>query len=88
MRWWSQDDSCAQRLLTRKAPVSAKRYRQQRDILHQAARKVVTFGQVEGVTHNAVGEVRDIQTGVSLGHVSNQTSSQWPHGQFARHVRE
>ena len=32
----------------------------------------------------AVGDVRNIQTGVSLGHVSNQTSGQWPHGQFAR----
>ena len=31
----------AQRLLKRKAQVSAKRYRQQRDILHQAARTVV-----------------------------------------------
>ena len=28
------------------------------------------------------------QEGVSLGHVSNQKISQWPHGQFARYVRE
>jgi putative transposase len=35
-----------------------------------------------------VGDVRDIQTGVSLGKVSNQKISQWPHGQFARYVRE
>ena len=32
----------------------------------------------------ALGEVRDLQTGVSLGKQTNQTSSQWPHGQFAR----
>jgi hypothetical protein len=47
--------------------VSAKRYRQQREMLRQAARTVVTFGQVEGVTHLAVGQARDRQTGVSLG---------------------
>jgi IS605 OrfB family transposase len=68
--------------------VRATRYRQQRDLLHQAARKVVTFCQAEGVSRLAVGEVRDIQTGVSLGKVSNQNSSQWPHGQFARFLSE
>jgi putative transposase len=76
------------RLLTRKAKVSAKLYRQQREILHQAACKVVTFCVSEGVTHIAVGDVRDIQTGVSLGTQTNQKISQWPHGQFARYVRE
>jgi putative transposase len=75
-------------LLKRKARLSAKLYRQQRDLLHQAARTVVDFCQSEGVTRIAVGDVRDIQTGVSLGHVSNQKISQWPHGQFARYVRE
>ena len=70
------------------AKVSAKLYRQQRDILHQAARKVVDFCAQEGVSRIAVGDVRDIQTGVSLGKVTNQKISQWPHGQFARCVRE
>jgi putative transposase len=78
----------AKRLLQRKAQVSAKRYRQQRDILHQAARTVVDFCQTEGVNHIAVGDVRDIQTGVSLGKRTNQKISQWPHGQFTRYVRE
>jgi transposase len=36
------------------------------------------------VSRIALGEVRDLQTGVSLGKQTNQTSSQWPHGQFAR----
>ena len=36
----------------------------------------------------AVGEVRDSQTGVSLGKVSNQKISQWPHGQVARYLSE
>jgi putative transposase len=76
------------RLLRRKAQVSAQLYRQQRDILHQAARKVVDFCAQEGVTRLAVGDVRDIQTGVSLGTRTNQKISQWPHGQFARYVRE
>jgi putative transposase len=76
------------RLLKRKAQVSAKVYRQQRDILHQAARTVVDFCQAEGVSHIAVGDVRDIQTGVCLGRKTNQKISQWPHGQFARYVRE
>ena len=78
----------AKRLLKRKAQVSAKLYRQQRDILHQAARKVVTFCQTEGVSQIAVGDVRDIQTGVSLGKRTNQKISQWPHGQFARYLSE
>jgi putative transposase len=78
----------AQRLLKRKAQNSAKLYRQQRDLLHQAAHKVVDFCLQEGVSRIAVGDVRDIQTGVSLGKVSNQKISQWPHGQFARYVRE
>jgi putative transposase len=78
----------ARRLLQRKAQVSAKLYRQQRDILHQAARTVVDFCQADGVARIAVGDVRDIQTGVSLGKRTNQKISQWPHGQFARYVRE
>ena len=78
----------AKRLLKRKAQVSAKLYRQQRDILHQAARKVVTFCQIEGVTRIAVGDVRDIQTGLSLGRVTNQKISQWPHGQVVRYLNE
>ena len=36
----------------------------------------------------AVGDVRDIQTGVSLGKRTNQKISQWPHGQFARYLSE
>jgi len=68
--------------------VSAKVYRQQRDLLHQAARKVVDYCQAEGVSQIAMGDVRDSQTGVSLGKRTNQKVSQWPHGQFARYVRE
>jgi putative transposase len=78
----------AQRLLKRKAQVSATLYRQQREILHQAARKVVDFCHAEGVSRIAVGDVRDIQTGVSLGKRTNQQISQWPHGQFARYLSE
>jgi putative transposase len=78
----------AKRSLQRRARLSAKLYRQQRDILHQAARKVVDFCAADGVSRIAVGDVRDIQTGVSLGRVTNQKISQWPHGQFARYVRE
>jgi putative transposase len=78
----------SRRLMTRKAQVSAKLYRQQRDILHQAARKVVDFCHTEGVSQIAVGDVRDIQTGVSLGKQTNQKISQWPHGQFARYLAE
>jgi putative transposase len=76
------------RLLTCKAGASAKLYRQQREILHQAARKAIAFCQAEGVTRIAVGDVRNIQTGVGLGRVSNQKISQWPHGQFVRYLRE
>src|SRR5262249_23582044 len=78
----------ATRLLRRKAHLSAKLYRQQRDILHQAARTVVDFCQAEGVSRIAVGDVRDVRTGVRLGKVSNQKISQWPHGQFIRSLTE
>ena len=78
----------AQRLNRRKAQASARLSRQQRDLLPQAARKVVDFCVQEGVSQIAVGDVRDIQTGVSLGKRTNQKVSQWPHGQFARYLSE
>jgi putative transposase len=78
----------AKRLSRRKAKVSAKLYRQQRDLLHQAARKVVDFCQIEGVSRIAVGDVRDIQTGVCLGKKTNQKISQWPHGRFTQYLTE
>jgi putative transposase len=53
----------SRRLTKRKTQLSAKRYRQQRDLLHQAACKVVDYCQSEGVSRIAVGDVRDIQTG-------------------------
>jgi IS605 OrfB family transposase len=78
--------------MKRQAQVSATVYRQQRDLLHQAARKVVDFCGAEGVARMAVGDVRDIQTGVSLGQRTNQKTnqkiSQWPHGQFTRSLAE
>jgi putative transposase len=80
--------SSAKRLLKRKAQLSAKLYRQQREILHQSARKVVDFCVREGVSQIAVGDVRDIQTGVRLGAKNSQKISQWPHGQFARYLKE
>ena len=36
----------------------------------------------------AVGDGRDIQTGVRLGKAANQKISQWPHGQFVRYLTE
>ena len=78
----------SRRLMKRKAQLSAKLYRQQRDLLHQAARKVVTFCQIEGVARIAVGDVRNIQTGVRLGAKTNQKISQWPHGQFTMYLTE
>jgi putative transposase len=76
------------RLSRRKAQVSAKVYRQKREILHQAARKAVRFCQAQGVSRIAVGDVRDIQTGVSLGRQANQKISQWPHGQVVRYLQD
>jgi putative transposase len=40
------------------------------------------------VSRIAVGDVRDIQTGVSLGKQTDQKISQWPHGQFVRSLSE
>jgi putative transposase len=78
----------AKRLLKRKAQVSARRSRQQRDLLQQAARTVVDFCASEGVARIAVGDVRDSQTGVSLGKQTNQKISQWPHGRLTRSLTE
>ena len=55
---------------------------------HAQARTVVDCCASEGVARIAVGEVRDLQTGVSLGKQTNQKSSQRPHGQFARSLAE
>jgi putative transposase len=78
----------SKRLRQRKAEVSAKLYRQQRNLLRQAARKAIAFCHQEGVNRIVVGDVRDIQTGVSLGTATNQKISQWPHGQFYRYLSE
>src|SRR5262249_42146897 len=78
----------AKRLLKRKAQISAKLYRQQREMLHQATRKVVDLCAAEGASRLAVGDGRAIQTGVPLGRVTNQQSGQWPHGPVARYLRE
>jgi transposase len=48
----------------------------------------VDFCQEDGVSRIAGGDVRDLQTGVRLGRVTNQKISQWPHGQFARYLTE
>jgi putative transposase len=74
------------RLLKSKARASAKMYRQQRDILHKASRQVVEFCQTNDVKSIAVGDVRDIQTGVALGVQTNQKITQWPHGQFVKYI--
>jgi putative transposase len=73
------------RLKRRHAQASARFFRQQRASLHQASRKVVAFCQREGVGRIAVGDVRDIQSGVRLGR-NNQKIAQWPHGQFYQYL--
>lgn len=74
----------AKRLRHGKAQVSAKLYRQQRDVLHQAAKTLVDFARAEGVSQIVVGDGRAMQTGVNVGKKTNQKISPWPHGQFAR----
>jgi len=71
------------KLLKNKRKASAQYKRQQRDILHKASRQLVSFCQDQGVAQIAVGDVKDIQTGVDLGRKSNQKISQWPHGQLS-----
>jgi len=74
------------KLLKNKRKASAQYERQQRDILHKASRQLVNFCREQGVAQIAVGDVKDIQTGVDLGRKSNQKISQWPHGQFVKYV--
>jgi len=80
LRRCHQGSRRSRRRSQRTAQVSAHLSRPQRAILHQAARQAVDFCQAEGVTRLAVGEVRHIQTGVSLSRVSNHKISQWPLG--------
>jgi putative transposase len=74
------------RLKRQKARASAKLYRQQRNHLHQASRKLVDFAVAQGVSQLVIGDVRDIADGVDKGARANQKISQWPHGQFVGYV--
>jgi putative transposase len=74
------------RLKRQKARASTKLYRQQRNHLHQASRKLVDFALAEDVSHLVIGDVRDCATGVDKGAHANQKISQWPHGQFVTYV--
>ena len=47
---------------------------------------MVDFCQDHGVSQIAIGDVKDIQTGVDLGRKCNQKISQWPHGQFVQYA--
>lgn len=76
------------RLKHQMAHASAKLYRQQRNLLHQAARRVVDFAEQHNVKELALGDVRDIAEGVDKGRRANQKLSQWPHGQFRRYLEE
>ena len=67
-------------------PRLGQAYRQQRNHLHQASRKVVDFAVQQGVNRLAVGDVRDLADGVDKGAVANQKISQWPHGQFVQYL--
>jgi putative transposase len=77
-----------QKLQRQKSRASSKLYRQQRNILHQASRKVVAFAEQQGVGELAIGDVRDIADGVAYGRHANQKISQWSHGQFRRYLKE
>jgi putative transposase len=74
------------RLKRQQKRASAKLYRQQRNHLHQASRKVIRFAAQQRVKRLAVGDVRDVAEGVDKGRTTNQKISQWPHGQFVRYL--
>jgi putative transposase len=74
------------RLKRQKARASAKLYRQQRNHLHQASRKLVDFAEALGIEQLAIGDIRDIADGIDKGARANQKISQWPHGQFVQCV--
>jgi putative transposase len=76
------------RLKRQQARASAKLYRQQRNHLHQSARKVVTFASAHDVKLLAIGDVRDVACGVKKGRHANQKIAQWPHGQHRRYLEE
>jgi putative transposase len=71
-----------------KRRASAKADRQERDILHKASEKVVTFCEKKKVATIAIGDVRDIGDKPNLCNKSKQKVVQWSHGQFTRYVTQ
>ncbi|MGH2514387.1 MAG: RNA-guided endonuclease InsQ/TnpB family protein [Ktedonobacterales bacterium] len=72
-------------LKRRGAQASGMFYRQQRDTLHQASRKALTFCQSEGVATMAIGDVRTIHNRLHRGG-NKQKIGQWAHGQFCHYL--
>ena len=75
------------RLRRRKAHASAHFHRQQRDLLHQASRKLIAFCQRERVGMLAIGDVRDIQNRLHRGG-NKQKIGQWAHGRICCYLED
>ena len=66
------------RLKRQKARASAKLYRQQRNHLHQASRKLVDFAVAQDVSHLAIGDVRGWRGQRCARQPEDQPVAAWP----------
>ncbi|HEX8459375.1 MAG TPA: transposase [Pyrinomonadaceae bacterium] len=76
------------RLTRRKATVSARFSRQQRDYVHKASKSVIDFCSDAGVQRLAVGDVTSVKSGGSRGGVASQKITQWTRGKTYTYLRE
>ncbi len=74
------------KLQAAKAHASATFSRQQRHVLHTASARLIRWLDTQGVSHIAVGDVRNIADGGDKGRRQNQKLSQWAHGQFVGYL--
>ena len=58
----------------------------QRDICHKVSKAVVDFAEEHNANTIVIGDIRDAADEVSLGKVSNQKISQWPHGILQKYI--
>ena len=58
----------------------------QRDICHKVSRAVVSFAEKHNANTIVIGDIRNAANEISLGKVSNQKISQWPHGILQKYI--
>ena len=74
------------KLIRVKSRMKGKHKRTVRDMAHKISRAIVDVACEHGAGTIAIGDVRDIADGVSLGKQTNQKISSWSHGKIRAYV--